>query len=219
MKEQDEDGNDDDDDDNDNDNDNNSKDKQKDNGTATNHKSSNQSQSDNTSNNENQESQTNTGNSTTGTQHSATQFTFNTPITPVNALSSPQSPTVEHPTPPMRSPASPIGSVTYSSGASSTGTDHFSCVIQTPGTSFVASDQVHCEVTRKPIEMGKNDYNSHHQQTPQFTTPTTTQYTRRVIYSGNITTTNTARPEVRGKPGDKKAKKKNQMMIMKKLKQ
>ena len=161
VKEEDEDDNDDDDDDNDNDtHDNKSKDKQKDNSNSTNQNNSNQSQSNNTTNHDNQD---NTGNSTTGTQHSGTQFAFNTLITPVNALSSPQSPIVDHPTPPMRSPASPIGSVTYSSGASSTGTDHFSCVIQTPGASNVASDQVQCEVTRKPIEMGKNDHNFHHQ--------------------------------------------------------
>ena len=130
-----------DDDDNDNDNsDNKSKDKQKDNRATTNTNSSNASQSDNTTNSDHQDSKTNTGNSTTGTEHSATQFTFNTPISPVKALSSPQSPMVEHPTPTMRSPASPVGSVTYSSDASSTGTDHFSSVIQTPSTSLVASD-------------------------------------------------------------------------------
>ena len=145
---------------------------------------------------ENHQSKTNTDNSATGTEHSATQFTFNTPISPVNPLSSPQSPVVEHPTPTMRSPASPVGSVTYSSGPSSTSNDHFSCVIQTPGTSTTHSAQVQCEITRTPTEMGKNNYNSNLQPTPQFTPPTSTQYTRRVIYSGNITNTITARPEV-----------------------
>ena len=140
------------------------------------------------------------------TQQSATPFEFSSSITLVNALSSPQSPVIEHPTPPLRSPASPDGSVTYSSGASSTGTDRFSCVIQTPGTSITASDQTQCEITSTPIVMGKNNHN--YQQAPKSTPQTTTQYTRTVIYSGNFTTTNTARPEVRGKPGDKKVKKK-----------
>ena len=108
----------------------------------------------------------------------------------------------------MRSPASPTGSVTDSSGASSASNDRFSCVIQTPGNSITNSAETHNEVTHTPKEMGKNSHNYNFQSTPSFTTPTTTQYTRRVIYSGTITNTITARPEVRGKPGDKKRKKK-----------
>ena len=135
---------DDDDDDNDNDNsDSKNKDPLNKDSTNANTNSSNASQSNDTNTNTNDNSNSNTSNSVTGTTHSAAQFTFNTPISPVNALSSPQSPVVEHPTPTMRSPASPTGSVTYSSGASSTSNDRFSCVIQTPGTSTTHSAEAH----------------------------------------------------------------------------
>ena len=209
VKDENENDDDDDADDNDNDNsNNNNKDPQNTNGTNANTNSDNASQSQDTNNNTNDNSNSNTSNSATGTTHSAAQFTFNTPIALVNALSSPQSPVEEHPTPTMRSPASPTGSVNYSSGASSTSNDRFSCVIQTPGTSTTHSAEAHTELTHTPKAMGKNNHNYQLHPTPQFTSPTTTQYTRRVIYSGTFTPTDTARPEVRGKPGDKKSKKK-----------
>ena len=99
----------------------------------------------------------------------------------------------------MRSPASPTGSVNYSSSASNNSNDRFSCVIQTPGNSNTHSAEAHTDSTSRPPEMGKNDHNSQLHPTPQFTLPTTTQYTRRVIYSGTITNTTTTRKVKRRK--------------------